>query len=57
MSNPEGQKWTLKVDEEGLMTIPEDVLSELGWKVDDVLEWSENDDGSFTLRKVVVDHE
>ena len=57
MSNPEVQRWTLKVDGEGYMTIPEDVLNELGWKVDDVLEWSENDDGSFTLRKVVVDHE
>ena len=52
MSNPEGRKWTLKVDEEGYMTIPEDVLNELGWSVDDVLEWSENDDGSYQLRKV-----
>ena len=52
MSNPEGRKWTLKVDDEGLLNIPEDVLSELGWKVDDVLEWSENDDGSYQLRKV-----
>ena len=52
MSNPEVQRWTLKVDGEGYMTIPEDVLNELGWKVDDVLEWIENDDGSYQLRKV-----
>jgi len=51
MSNPEDKKWTLKFDAEGFMPIPEDVLNELGWGEDDVLEWIENDDGSFTLRK------
>ena len=51
MLNPEGQKWTLKVDDEGLMTIPDNVLKELGWEVDDVLEWIDNGDGSVSLRK------
>ena len=51
-SNLENKKWTLTINEEGYMTIPEDVLNELGWNVDDVLEWIENDDGSYQLRKV-----
>ena len=51
MSNLEGQKWTLKVDEEGLVEIPDDVLKELGWEIDDMLEWIDNGDGSVSLRK------
>lgn len=42
---------TLTVDENGILTFPQDLIDELGWKEGDVLEWIENTDGSFLLRK------
>lgn len=48
--------YALKVEEavDGNLYIrlPDEVLEELGWSVDDTLEWSENDNNTFTLRKV-----
>lgn len=29
----------------------DEVISELGWNTGDTLEWIDNQDGSFTLRK------
>ena len=43
---------TLTVDEDGFLTIPEDILQETGWKEGDVLQWIENEDGTLELRKV-----
>ena len=43
---------TLTVDEDGFLTIPEDILQETGWKEGDLLEWIENEDGTLELRKV-----
>lgn len=40
--------------------IPDEMLSlivELGWKVDDLLEWSNNEDGTLTVRKKEKDNE
>ena len=44
-------KTTLTVDENGVLTFPDDILEATGWKEGDVLEWIPNDDGSFTLVK------
>lgn len=40
-------------DEDGelLMEIPPEVIQELGWGLGDLLEWIDNKDGTFTLRK------
>ena len=43
---------TLTIDDDGLLTLPEDILQETGWKEGDVLEWIENKDGTVELRKV-----
>ena len=45
-------KTTLTVDDDGVLTLPEDILQETGWKEGDVLEWIENKDGTIELRKV-----
>ena len=45
-------KTTLTIDDDGLLTLPEDILQETGWKEGDVLEWIENKDGTIELRKV-----
>ena len=42
---------TLTVDEDGFLTIPEDILQETGWKEGDVLEWIDNGDGTLELRR------
>ena len=42
---------TLTVDDEGMLTFPDEMLEVLGWKEGDVLEWIDNKDGSFTLKK------
>ena len=44
-------KTTLTVDENGILTFPDNILEKTGWKEGDVLEWIPNDDGSFTLVK------
>ena len=43
---------TLTVDEDGVLTLPEDILQETGWKEGDMLEWIDNKDGTLELRKV-----
>ena len=44
-------KTTLTVDENGILTFPDELMEEIGWKEGDMLEWIPNDDGSFTLVK------
>ena len=49
MSN---NSWVIDVDENGVMTFPEEVILELNWQYGDVIEWTHNQNGTFTLRKV-----
>ena len=49
--------WTVKVEMDGLsgdaiIPIPDEVADIVGWDLDDELEWIDNKDGSYTLRKV-----
>lgn len=44
-------KYNLTVDENGILNLPDDLLKETGWKEGDMLEWIDNEDGSFTLVK------
>ena len=49
-------KWTVDttVDPETgdyILKLPEEVLEATGWQIDDILEWIDNEDGSWTLRK------
>jgi bifunctional DNA-binding transcriptional regulator/antitoxin component of YhaV-PrlF toxin-antitoxin module len=45
-------KTTLTIDEDGILTFPEEILDKLGWKEDDMIEWIDRQDGTFQLRKV-----
>ena len=42
---------TLTVDDDGVITFPPEMIEELGWKEGDVLQWIDNKDGSFALKK------
>ncbi len=43
-------KTTLTIDDDGVITFPDELMEQLGWKEGDMLEWIDNKDGSFTLR-------
>ena len=40
-------------DEECFLPLPDDLLDNLGWYENDILEWIVNDDNTITIRKVV----
>ena len=44
-------KTTLTVDDDGVLTFPDEMIEKLGWKEGDVLQWVDNQDGSFSLVK------
>jgi len=44
-------KTTLTVDDDGVLTFPDEMIEKLGWKEGDVLQWIDNQDGSFSLVK------
>ena len=43
---------TLNVDEDGMLILTPEILEITGWKEGDELEWIDQGDGSFTLKKV-----
>ena len=43
---------TVEIDANGMIELPEEMLKELGWGVDDEIEWVDQGDGSFLLHKV-----
>ncbi len=45
-------KTSIVVDEEGVMTFPEEMLKEFGWEEGDSIEFICNGDSSFTMRKI-----
>jgi hypothetical protein len=49
--------WTVEVelDEHGepALTLPEDMIKQIGWKIGDIIRWSRQDDGSWILERVL----
>jgi len=48
--------WTLEVKEDpengdAILEFPDDLMEEAGWKEGDTLEWIDNKDGSYTMKK------
>lgn len=35
-----------------ILPFPDEVLQEMGWGLGDIIEWIDNKDGTFTLRKI-----
>jgi hypothetical protein len=49
-------KWTITLEEDpenGDLILPftDEILSEVGWQTGDTIEWIDNKNGSWTLRK------
>ena len=51
LSENKTKKNILKVDDDGILILPPEVIEETGWEEGDVLEWIDNKDGSFSLIK------
>lgn len=51
LSEKKSKTHTLKVNDDGILNLPPELLEETGWKEGDVLEWIDNKDGSFSLIK------
>lgn len=47
-------RWELTVDDDGVITLPEDLLAATGWQEGDTLKWTDNKDGTWTLTKLEV---
>jgi hypothetical protein len=45
-------KWILPVDDDYNITFPEDLIEQTGWKEGDTLQWIDQGDGSFLMKKV-----
>ena len=48
------KKYTVEIIEEGddvILPLPPEMLEELGWKEEDILVWTDNKDGSWSLSK------
>jgi len=47
--------WTVTLEQDGedyILPIPQDLLDLQGWKEGDYLVWEDNNDGTWTLRKI-----
>jgi bifunctional DNA-binding transcriptional regulator/antitoxin component of YhaV-PrlF toxin-antitoxin module len=40
------QTWTVTVEEDGIITLPQDLLDAAGWREGDCLHWIDQHDGS-----------
>ena len=45
------QTWTLTVEEDGIISLPQDLLDAAGWREGDSLHWIDRQDGSWQLVK------
>jgi bifunctional DNA-binding transcriptional regulator/antitoxin component of YhaV-PrlF toxin-antitoxin module len=45
------KNWTLTIEEEGILTFPQELLLEMGWQEGDTLHWIDNLDGSWSIVK------
>ena len=51
-SGVDKKQYIVPVDDEGILTIPDELMDALDWKAGDTLQWIDNKDGSFTLKKI-----
>ena len=48
------KRWTVTLEQDGddlILPLPQDLLDSAGWVTDDVLDWKDNGDGSWSLTK------
>lgn len=51
-TNETTQSWVCNVDEDGVLTFPDELWQLMDWKEGDTVEFVDQEDGSFLLQKV-----
>jgi len=51
-TNETTQSWVCNVDEDGVLTFPDELWDLMGWQEGDTVEFIDQEDGSFLLQKV-----
>ena len=46
------KSWTVPVDSEGVVSLPEELIKVLGWDKNTLLEWDYTPEGQITLKAV-----
>lgn len=46
------KSWIVDFDQDGVITFPEEVILELSWRYDDILEWVDIQKGTWTVKKL-----
>ena len=47
--------WTVEIEDDGVLPLPDDLLEAAGIDVGDELEWIDNHNGTWTMQKVHTD--
>jgi hypothetical protein len=45
------QTWTIQVQDDGVLHLPEEVTDQLGWKSGDVLHWRQIEKGAVSVKR------
>lgn len=47
---------TLEEDDNGDLVLPlsEEILEQVGWQIGDTIQWIDNNDGTWTMKKIVT---
>lgn len=48
----ENKTWIADIDEDGVVTIPDELMEKLGWKVGDILDYDIKENGEIYITKV-----
>lgn len=51
----EQNTWIVNIDEDGIVTMPDDLIEQLGWKVGDILDYQMQEDGEIYITRVGPD--
>ena len=51
-SGVDSKRYIVKVDDDGILKLPDEIVDTLAWEEGDTLEWIDNKNGSFTLKKI-----
>jgi hypothetical protein len=45
------KQWTVTLEDDGVLPLPDDLMTEAGWDVGDEIEWIDNGDGTWSMQR------
>ena len=52
----ENKSWIVSLEKDGddlILPLTDEMIAETGWQIGDTLEWVDNENGTWTLRKAI----